>query len=302
MSLSTNIIKRGRVLTEQDDVFSQNAWDDAEWTKEMVEEAEERIKQQRLGSSLINNDIDQIEHDVTQKWDTFYEMHQDKFFKDRQWIFSEFPELLATLEASSPPSAIFEVGCGVGNAVVHIINSCHNSNLHIYCCDLANNAIDILKKREVFGGEKGSQITAFQADICKDFDSIICHNIAANSLDFITMIFTLSAIKPELMKGTISKLSTLLKPGGMILFRDYAQYDLTQLRFKAKSYLRDNYYMRSDGTTSYFFTKPMIRDIFSDTFLEEVDLKTDNRILVNRLKSLKMSRCWIQAKYRKRIA
>jgi len=101
------------------------------------------------------------------------------------------------------------------------------------------------------------------------------------------------------MKRTVSNLATLLRPGGSILFRDYGMYDLAQLRFKGTSLLRDNYYVRADGTTSYFFTKDCLDDLFSSAGLSKVELREDNRMLVNRRKSLKMCRRWIQARYSK---
>lgn len=294
------IIRRNRILENEDDVFSQNAWDNTQWTSEMIDAAKQRIQQQIDESKRLSEParLDEIELKVSQKWDDFYMTHGDKFFKDRQWIFSEFPEILAHLNVNSEPCNLLEVGCGVGNAVTHIIGNNRNPNMHIYCCDLSASAIETLQRRE-FYQQNMDKITAFQADISKDFDNKICEKIPKDSLDFITIIFTLSALKPEVMNDTIFNLVSLLKPGGLLLFRDYAQYDLAQLRFKGRSYLGENYYVRSDGTTSYFFTKEIVDHIFVSAGLIQLELKEDNRLLVNRLKSLKMCRRWIQAKYKK---
>uniref|UniRef100_A0A453R9W4 Methyltransferase-like protein 6 n=1 Tax=Aegilops tauschii subsp. strangulata TaxID=200361 RepID=A0A453R9W4_AEGTS len=81
-------------------------------------------------------------------------------------------------------------------------------------------------------------------------------------IDFITMIFMLSAIPFNTISATLERCMSVLKPGGLVLFRDYGVYDMTMLRFLPHQRVGFREYMRADGTYSYFFSLDTVRELF----------------------------------------
>ncbi|KAG7464015.1 hypothetical protein MATL_G00182720 [Megalops atlanticus] len=323
-----------RILTNPDHIFQHNMWDHVQWSEEDKENARQKVEK---NSSVRIPPEEQVNYDRNAHlyWDGFYEMHQNKFFKDRTWLFQEFPELLSA--GPAPP-------CG-GASAPQLRDTAEGESLGD--CEGGG-------RRE--GGETGSQAGAFpgsEADFrilevgcgagnsvfpilssinsgtflyCCDFspravqlvkahpayDPSLCHTFVQDvceeaslfpfppgSLNVILLIFVLSSIHPERMQGVLNRLSQYLKPGGMFLFRDYGRYDLSQLRFKTGRCLSENFYSRGDGTCVYFFTKDEVHHLFTSAGLKEVQNLEDRRLQVNRRKKVVMRRVWMQSKYQK---
>lgn len=281
-----------RLLKNDEDVFKHNAWDNVEWNEEQEIQAISEVCA-HVKTKMPSEKAADLEDNADEYWNKFYSVHQEKFFKNRCWLFTEFPEI--TSLKNEKPTFILEVGCGVGNSVFPILSHCIDSNVHVYCCDFSSNAIQILKGNSEYNEE---HCTAFVCDITSDEWN---PPFALESLDVILLVFVLSAIQPEKLKHVVSMFYKYLKPGGIVLFRDYGRYDMAQLRFKEGRCISENYYSRGDGTLVHFFTQDDVQQLFLEAGFEQVQNIVDRRMQVNSGKQLKMYRVWIQCKYKKPI-
>ena len=237
-------------------------------------------------------------------WNNFYKNNTANFFKDRKWLQQEFPILARVISPSSPPIVLLEVGAGAGNTAFPILKHNKNPHLKIHACDFSKRAIEVIRENELY--DDGVHI---QADVWDVAGDDLPPGLGPGTVEVVVMIFIFSALSPSQWQKAVSNIHRVLKPGGEVLFRDYARGDLTQVRFKKGRYLEENFYIRGDGTRVYFFEKDELVNIWSKvadgaqgkgTGFEIIDLEVDRRLLVNRAKQLKMYRCWIQGRFQKK--
>ncbi|KAJ8344763.1 hypothetical protein SKAU_G00289560 [Synaphobranchus kaupii] len=369
-----------RFLKDPRQVFQHNAWDNVEWTVEQEVAAQQKVLQNSQPLPLEKQE--EYDNRANEYWNDFYKIHENRFFKDRHWLFTEFPELApncrqrsssqtegpaeqepncrhhsssqtegaveqvpncrhhsssqtegaaeqvpncrqhpsaqtggieeCTRSTSTAPAKteaspvanrdfpgcssmyrILEVGCGVGNTVFPILKTNNDPGLFVYCCDFSSTAVELVKSNAEYDP---ARCLAFVHDLSEETAPF---PVPQGSLDVIVLIFVLSALHPNKMQASIRRLAQLLKPGGVLLLRDYGRYDMAQLRFKKGRCLSENFYVRGDGTRVFFFTQDELHDMFTQAGLEKVQNLVDRRLQVNRGKQLTMYRVWIQCKYRK---
>ncbi|CAG8785656.1 15295_t:CDS:2 [Gigaspora rosea] len=251
--------------------------------------------------------VDKYKKEASKNWDLFYKRNTTKFFKNRNWVGREFPELSFESDLKQERKVILELGCGVGNFMFPVLES--NPNFFIYACDFSKRAIDFVKARNlilyvvVFFNHEQYDNLRCHAFVCDLTTDNLIDSIPSRNIDVVSLIFVLSAIPPENHYNVIRNISEVTKKGSIICFRDYAKNDETEIRFSsttAQHKLQENLYVRQDGTMSYFFTLEYLKEIFEPNgFFEFVDGGYVARETVNRAKDLCVDRKFLQARFRR---
>uniref|UniRef100_A0A182P318 tRNA N(3)-methylcytidine methyltransferase n=1 Tax=Anopheles epiroticus TaxID=199890 RepID=A0A182P318_9DIPT len=253
-----------------------------------------------------------LEQEARKHWDLFYKRNENRFFKDRHWTTREFSELLAGEESAGGVASsthanvqsdqepqgekvdktLLEIGCGVGNLIFPLIEDGHR-DYFIYACDLSPRAVELVRKHNLYDER---YMKAFACDITTEE---VFETLTDASLDIVTLIFVLSAIHPEKFRSTVANIHRLLKPGGVVLFRDYGLYDMAQLRFKPGHKIAENFYMRQDGTRSYYFAEEEVSELFRQAGFTVLVNSYIHRRTINPKENIDVPRIFVQGKFQK---
>ncbi|GFH08405.1 uncharacterized protein HaLaN_03358, partial [Haematococcus lacustris] len=86
-------------------------------------------------------------------------------------------------------------------------------------------AIELVKSHPAYAAS--GRVSAFVADLTT---TDLSAHVPRGCADFVSFVFVLSAVAPSKMIQAVANAAQLLKPGGQLVFRDYAEGDLAQER------------------------------------------------------------------------
>lgn len=259
-----------------------------EWTPEIQSKSKEAIEAQK--ETLSERVYSIHEKDARKYWDIFYKRNTTNFYKNRNYIDREMG-LAGFIEQLKPVKKrrlnFLEAGCGVGNTLFPICDI-YKQDMKTYGFDFSDNAIRFIKQNEHYNTEN------MEVEVKDLVKSDLSHY---KNMDFVTLVFVLSAISPENHEMVMAKLFNAMDDNSYLYIRDYAEYDMAQLRLAKKqdSKLKDNFYLKSDGTRVFYFSESYLRELFGKfPEIKITMLETHYRRIRNIKRNLEMHRVWIQ--------
>lgn len=239
-----------RFLTDETQVWSQNAWDHVPPPDDQEETIAASLQRQRL-APVPETEKQKYNDKPSRHWDSFYKANSSNFFRNRKWLHNEFSELVAATRPQAGPKSITEIGCGAGNSVFPLLSVNENPDLTIHAYDYSPHAVKLVQHNPLYLSPTTGSVRASVWDVTSSDG--LPPDVEPGSVDIVILVFVMSALHPDEWGQGISNIYKMLKPGGLVVLRDYGRHDLTQLRFKSGRLLDENFYIRGDKTRVYFF-------------------------------------------------
>ncbi|KAF5367609.1 hypothetical protein D9757_010639 [Collybiopsis confluens] len=271
-----------RFLLDPTLTFTQNAWDHVPPPADQGNSIAASLARQRA-APVPDSERSKLNSKPANFWNNFYKNNEANFFKDRKWLFNEFPDLISASKPGAGSLKIAEIGCGAGNSIFPVLAANQNPELELYAYDYSGHAVKLVQRNPLYTSPPCGTIHSAVWDLSSfsfnsdnlDSDSLP-PGLSPASVDIVILVFVLSALHPDEWAFAIQNIHRILKPGGKVLFRDYGRYDLTQLRFKNGRLMGDNFYKRGDGTRVYFFELDELSLFFTGEWLSKEDKQRAN--------------------------
>mgnify|MGYP002004599087 CR=1 FL=1 len=268
----------------------------------------------RLPANLTQAQRDALGLD--ERWDRFYAQKGVRFYKDRHWLRRELLELMppavrddpmrwcAPLASDGTGVAVdvvpatnelarmtvgLEAGCGCGSAAFPLLRA--NGDVFVLATDFSAEAIRLLKSRDEYENQLSSstrRIHAWVSDVAAPpgdarWAAVEALADALGGLHFVTFVFVLSALEAAQMVAAVRRAARLLRPGGLLFFRDYGAGDLAQRRLDDRGQTDGaGTYERGEGTLARYFSLEEVGDLFPAALFDRVELRHVERDITNR--------------------
>ncbi|KAL7676300.1 hypothetical protein ACOME3_002556 [Neoechinorhynchus agilis] len=236
--------------------------------------------------------------DTPKNWQLFYKRNGTRFFKSRYWILREIPELITSFDLGDGPFHYLDVGCGVGDLILPLLEELQHSlktkrPIVGHGCDFAQEAIRLARERS------NDVVDFWVCDLTNVEGNPLRDRFKHEKVDAASMVFVLSAIRPNKFARVINNVSEVMKQGGFLFIRDYASQDHAINQFGPEQKVCDRGFVRCDGTRTYFFEPREIIELFCEHF-EPVDVKVVTRKTENRKEQKSLDRFFVQGKFLKK--